>query len=272
MDPEVQSNSDDATDLPEAEKPGCGGQAVVLALGLIAIVAIMVGPWANTDVFLEGRVFVVGALSGALFIVGGVLVRRGLWWGDLLSLGSLAGLLLGGAFVLAQPGARHPILMSLVGVFAIGFGVGPTRRLVPGRSGFAIAGWSVLSLLLVGLGASDVPLVTRVRLSRDSMDAKAAAVLATPDLVNEGGFFDCYSGSHFIGPFEYRCGRTGAENGGWVAFYLYEAPGMIDEGTASLIYAPGGLPGDGCSNHLVGPWYETYSPRGTDGCNWGVGG
>ncbi len=101
---------------------------------------------------------------------------------------------------------------------------------------------------------------------------RRAAPVSVESRVNAGGFFDCYSGSHFIGPFEYRCGRTGAENGGWVAFYLYEAPGMLDEGTASLIYAPGGLPGDGCSNHLVGFWFEKYSPRDTDGCNWGVGG
>ncbi len=232
----------------------------------------MVGPWANTDVFLEGRVFVVGALSGALFVVGGVLVRRGRWWGDLLSLGSLAALLLGGAFVLAHPGARHPILMSLVGVLAVGFGVAPVRRLFPTRSGLVIAGWSVFCVALVALGVTDVPLATRVRLAEDSMDAKASGVLTTPDVVNEGGFFDCYRGSHFVGPFEYRCARTGEENGGWVAFYLYETPGMIDEGTAGLMYAPGGLPGDGCSNHLVGSWYETYSPRGTDGCNWGIGG
>lgn len=115
MDREVQSMTDDAAVSADAEKPGCGSQAVVLAVGLIAIVATMVGPWANTDVFLEGRLFVVGAMSGALFVVGGVLVRRGRWWGDLLSLGSLVALLLGGASVLAQPGARHPILMSFVG-------------------------------------------------------------------------------------------------------------------------------------------------------------
>ncbi|MCU0267879.1 MAG: hypothetical protein MUF83_04450 [Acidimicrobiales bacterium] len=148
---------EDGTTVSEV---GCGPRAIVVAIALVVSVAIMVGPWATTDPLAEGWLFVVGALSGALFVVGGVLVRRGRAWGDFVSLGALLGLLVGGAFVLAQPGGRHPIAMSLVGGVAVGLGVAPARRLSERvariRSALAITAWVGLCLLFVA-GAQRSP-------------------------------------------------------------------------------------------------------------------
>ncbi len=112
------------------------------------------------------------------------------------------------------------------------------------------------------------------------MDEHAQAVRATPR--EEGEYSDCVE-SDYVGPYKYGFCDEGTEGGGWVAYYQLESPGFGDEGSAGLLYAPGGPPNEfeprrgelaaflpRCSNHLSGNWYEMYSPRGTNGCNWGL--